>query len=152
MLKIKNLFWILLLLLICFAQFFKPEKNEGNYTSVEVFLQDTKPSKEVEVILKEACFNCHTNHTNYPWYNSITPINYWLAKDINKAKKQFNMSFWQGNSVAVKSLKFKKIVEVVKTKKEPIHKALKLNKKQRHAVVEWANFVRLKYSMQTLPE
>ena len=62
---------ILLALIIAFivAQFFGPEKNQGDLTSIEPFLAETKPSTEVQGILKESCYDCHSSFTRYPWYN-----------------------------------------------------------------------------------
>ena len=48
---------ILLLLLIVFviAQFFGPDKNEGNTETIAIFFDDTKPPKDVKLILKQNC-------------------------------------------------------------------------------------------------
>ena len=49
---------ILLALLIVFviAQFFGPEKNEGDYASIEPFLTETKPSPQVTWNFKRSLF------------------------------------------------------------------------------------------------
>lgn len=85
---------ILLLLLIVFivAQFFGPEKNEGSTDTIVAFLDDTNPPKDVKLILKESCFDCHSSFTRYPWYNSITPVNYWMADHIKHAKGHLDFS------------------------------------------------------------
>ena len=70
---IKKVIGFLFILLIM-AQFFRPEKNEGRATSFDAFLLETKPSESVERTLKNACFDCHSNVTHYPWYNNITPV------------------------------------------------------------------------------
>ena len=55
---IKN---ALLAILIVFllAQFFGPQRNDGDLASVEGFLADTNPPEDVKLILKNACFDCH---------------------------------------------------------------------------------------------
>ena len=87
---------ILLGLLVVFiiAQFFGPEKNEGAIASVDAFFSETNPPENVKVILKEACFDCHSNFTRYPWYNKITPVNYWLADHVRHGKGDLNFSEW----------------------------------------------------------
>ena len=84
----------LLVIVFVVAQFFQPHKNQGNLESVELFLVETQATQEVRKILKYACFDCHSTSTNYPWYNSITPVNYWLNGHINEGKKHFNVSDW----------------------------------------------------------
>ena len=45
---------ILLVLLIAFvvAQFFGPDKNEGDLASIDAFMSETIPPKDVKIILK----------------------------------------------------------------------------------------------------
>ena len=82
---------ILLFLLVVFiiAQFFGPEKNEGDMASIDAFIADTNPPDDVHEILKTTCYDCHSDVTRYPWYNNITPVNYWLADHIKHGKGHF---------------------------------------------------------------
>ncbi|MDX1318519.1 MAG: heme-binding domain-containing protein, partial [Xanthomarina gelatinilytica] len=93
--KIIKKILILLLVVFVVAQFFGPEKNQGNLASIEPFLTETNPSEDIKAILKESCYDCHSNVTRYPWYNNITPVNYWLAEHVKDGKKHFNMSNWE---------------------------------------------------------
>ncbi|MCB0446384.1 MAG: heme-binding domain-containing protein, partial [Gelidibacter sp.] len=70
---------ILLILLVLFviAQFFGPKKNLGEMASMDAFYAETKAPENIKVILKESCNDCHSDVTRYPWYNNITPVNYW---------------------------------------------------------------------------
>lgn len=151
---------LLLLLLIVFvvAQFFGPEKNEGDLVSIEVFFNETNPPEAVKTILKESCFDCHSDVTRYPWYNHITPVNYWLADHIKHGKKHFNVSKWEGNSVKRKDHKFEELIEMVEDKNMPLnsytwmHVEAKLTDEQITAIIDWAKQVRFKYSLVPKPE
>ncbi|WP_298550993.1 heme-binding domain-containing protein [uncultured Algibacter sp.] len=151
---------LLLLLLIVFviAQFFRPDKNEGDLTSINAFMDETNPPENVKIILKETCFDCHSDITRYPWYNNITPVNYWLASHVKDGKKHFNMSNWEGNSIKRKDHKFEELIEIVENKEMPLnsyawtHSEAKLNDKQIKAVIDWAKLVRLKYGLEPKPE
>jgi len=83
-----------LVIVFLVAQFFQPNKNQGDLESIDLFLLETQAPKDVQQILKQACFDCHSSATNYPWYNSITPINYWLNSHIKEGQKHFNVSKW----------------------------------------------------------
>lgn len=152
----KILLTILILLVI--AQFFRPEKNDGNLESVNAFLEETNPPENVKAILQESCFDCHTNSSRYPWYNAITPVNYWLADHIKDGKKHLDFSTWDGNSVKRKDHKFEEIIEMVEQKEMPLpsytytHSEAKLNEEQIQAVIDWANQVRLGYALIARPE
>ncbi len=154
---IKKILWLIFIVLLL-AQFFRPDKNEGDLASIDAFLSETNPPEEVKLILKESCFDCHSDFTRYPWYNNITPVNYWLANHIKHGKKHFNMSDWEGNSTKRKDHKFEELIEMVEDKTMPLnsytwtHAKAKLNDIQIKAVIDWAQQVRLKYSLEPKPE
>lgn len=52
----------LLLVVFVIAQFFGPDKNEGDIASVDIFFKDTNPPKDIKLILKESCFDCHSRY------------------------------------------------------------------------------------------
>lgn len=151
---------ILLLLLIAFviAQFFGPEKNQGDLASINAFLEETNPPENVKLILKETCYDCHSDFTRYPWYYSITPVNYWLEGHVKDGKKHFNVSNWEGNSVKRKDHKFEELIEMVENKDMPLksytwtHSEAKLTNEQIKSVVDWAKQVRTKYALMPKPE
>lgn len=149
---------ILLLLLIAFiiAQFFGPEKNSGDITSVEPFLTETSPPEDVKMILKSSCFDCHSDNTKYPWYNSITPVNYWLAEHVKNGKKHFNISEsdWSNASLKKKDHKFDELIEMIEKEEMPLpsytwtHAEAKLTDEQRASIVAWGKKVREMYANQ----
>tara|TARA_R110002073_G_scaffold23229_6_gene79386 strand:+ start:7786 stop:8259 length:474 start_codon:yes stop_codon:yes gene_type:complete len=151
---------ILLLLLAVFviAQFFGPEKNEGSTTSLESFLTDTNPPEDVKLILKESCFDCHSNVTRYPWYNNITPVNYWLAGHIDHAKEELNFSAWNDYTVKKKDHKLDELIELVEEKEMPLpsytwtHTEAKLTDTQIKSVITWAKQLRSAYSLELKSE
>jgi len=117
---IKKILWLLLIVLLI-AQFFGPDKNEGELASIDAFMAETNPPEDVKLILKESCNDCHSDFTRYPWYNSITPVNYWMADHVKHAKGHFNMSKWEGNSIKKKDHKFEELIEMVEKKEMPLN-------------------------------
>jgi len=113
---------ILLLLVVVFviAQFFGPDKNEGSLESITAFTNETKPPEDVMMTLKSTCFDCHSNSTRYPWYNNITPVNYWLADHIDHGKGHLNFSEWENYSVKKKDHKLDEVIEMVEEKEMPL--------------------------------
>jgi len=151
---------ILLFLLIVFviAQFFGPEKNQGEMASIEAFLNETNPPEDVKAILKESCFDCHSSVTRYPWYSSITPVNYWMADHIKNGTKHFNVSKWEGSSVKRKDHKFDELIEMVEKKEMPLpsytwtHIEAKLTDVQIESIIKWAKQVRVTYGLAPKPQ
>ena len=151
---------ILLLLLVVFviAQFFQPEKNEGDLTTIEPFLSETNPPENVQMILKTACFDCHSNNTRYPWYSKITPVNFWLADHIRHGKGELNFSKWNDYSANKKDHKLEEVIELVENKEMPLesytwaHKDAVLTDAQIDQVVQWAELARIQYALKKKPQ
>jgi len=68
----KNIKKVILVLVIGFviAQFFGPEKNQGDLATIDAFMAETNPPEDVKIILKEACIDCHSDVTEYPSYRN----------------------------------------------------------------------------------
>ena len=147
---------ILLFLLVVFVimQFFGPEKNEGEISSIEPFLAETNPPENVKKILKESCFDCHSNTTRYPWYFNVTPVNYWMAEHIEHGKEELNFSQWSEYSLKRKEHKMEEVWEEVKKEKMPLdsytwtHSEANLSSEQVEALVNWAKQVQADYKQQ----
>ena len=150
--KILKKLGLILLVVFLIAQFFGPDKNEGDISSVNSFFTDTNPPEDVKLVLKTACLDCHSNHTHYPWYNSITPVNYWLADHIDHGKGHFNVSKWNDYSDKKKDHKLEELIEMVEAKEMPLpsytwtHGDAKLSQEQIDAMVSWAKTARVKYA------
>jgi hypothetical protein len=64
---------IVLGVLFVLLQFIRPARNLTNEMTYDI---TTKYSVPVEVsdILNGACYDCHSNNTEYPWYSYIQPV------------------------------------------------------------------------------
>ena len=152
---IKKILFLLLIVLVI-AQFFGPEKNQGDMASLDAFISETHPSEDVKMILSESCFDCHSDVTRYPWYNNITPVNYWLDGHVEEGKEELNFSNWASYSVKRKDHKLEEVIKMVEEKEMPLpsytwtHKEAKLTDAQINLIKDWAEKVRLGYHL--LPE
>ena len=145
---------ISILLAFAIAQFFGPEKNNADISTFDSFIAETQPSEEVLSILSVACLDCHSNHTEYPWYNNITPINYWMGKHVVEGKKHFNISNWDTYSIEMKDHKIDEVMETVENNSMPFpsytwtHKDAVLTQDQKQLIEDWAKGVRATYQAQ----
>lgn len=156
--KLLKKIGLILLVIFVVAQFFSPEKNLGNTEDLTAFLNETKPSTEVKAILETTCFDCHSSNTNYPWYNTITPVNFWLDSHVKDGKKHLDFSKWSDYSVKKKDHKFEELAEEVEEKKMPLpsytwtHGDANLTDAQIKAIVDWVNQVRVGYALAPIPQ
>src|SRR6185436_5717302 len=49
---------------------------------------------EVEAILRESCFDCHSNETRWPFYARLAPSSWLLIRDVKKGRAHMNFSEW----------------------------------------------------------
>jgi hypothetical protein len=49
---------------------------------------------EVKTVLRESCYDCHSNETVWPWYSRIAPFSWLLAHDVNEGREYVNYSAW----------------------------------------------------------
>jgi mono/diheme cytochrome c family protein len=52
---------------------------------------DSAQTRELAVV---ACFDCHSNQTNWRWYSNVAPISWWVQHDVDEARATLNFSDW----------------------------------------------------------
>ncbi len=143
---------VLVLIALLALQFIRPEKNNSGYNSISLFETETKPTVKVSSILKNNCYDCHSNHTQYPWYAEIAPVSLWLEEHINHGKKKFNVSDWENYSLKKKDHKLEELIEMVENNEMPLSSYTlihgKLSKDDKNLLLQWANLVKLQYKYQ----
>ena len=79
---------ILSAILIVFIaiQFIQPAHNKSDQLLATDISKMVNIPDSVQALLKNACYDCHSNNTNYPWYSNIQPMGWLMAKHIKKAK------------------------------------------------------------------
>ncbi len=85
---------ILIALLIVFVlmQAIRPARNIGSIaSSTDITHYITVPDSIMKV-LQRSCYDCHSNHTNYPWYTNINPVGWWMNGHIKDGKRAINFS------------------------------------------------------------
>ncbi len=123
-------------------QFFQPKKNNGTISGNHILKMETVP-ENIQVILKNACFDCHSNQTNYLWYNKIAPVSWLVNKHIVAGKKELNFSDWGKLNAIDKVSALVDIYDEVERKKMPLkeytalHKKAKLSDEQIKLLCDW---------------
>ncbi|MCH2489724.1 MAG: heme-binding domain-containing protein [Flavobacteriales bacterium] len=143
---------ILALLALIAIQFIRPDRNDGGYETVIPFENETKPSVQVAAILKENCYDCHSDQTQYPWYAEIAPFSLWLEEHIEHGKGHFNVSEWKSYSVKKKDHKLEELIEMVEDGEMPLDSYTwmhgNLPEEDKLLLIQWATLSRLQYKDQ----
>jgi len=134
----------LILVIIIAIQFFRPSENTGEVYGANDITKTVEVPADVKVILERACMDCHSDHTNYPWYTNIQPVGWWLANHVKEGNSELNFSAFNTYKLKRKLHKFEEIAEQVKESEMPLnsytllHSAARLNVEEREALVKWA--------------
>ena len=134
-----------ILVVIIVIQFIQPARNKsGQVLSSDISKLYSIPAP-VQSVLKNACYDCHSNNTNYPWYSNIQPGGWWLASHIRGGKAELNFSEFGDYSSRKQRSKLNSIAKTIEDGTMPfasytfIHKNARLTKDQKAVLINWAN-------------
>jgi heme-binding protein len=125
-------------------QLIQPARNSnGQVPSTEIF-SIIPTNAKVQVLVKTACYDCHSNNTNYPWYANIQPMGWLLASHIKDGKADLNFSDFGGYSERRQQSKLKSIASQVRDDVMPLwsysllHQKARLTSEQKSMIIAWA--------------
>jgi hypothetical protein len=136
---------ILIVLLVIFIamQFIRPERNNASAEGPADISHTVQVPDTIKKILISSCYDCHSNHTVYPWYVNINPVGLWLHNHIEDGKEAINFSDLSGFSKKKLDHRMKDIAEQVDSREMPlssytiIHKYAILNDGQIQMIKDW---------------
>lgn len=41
-----------------------------------------------------ACFDCHSNQTQWPWYSNVAPMSWLVQSHVEEGRRELNFSVW----------------------------------------------------------
>ena len=71
---------------------------------IPVWLLQTNPPAHAEppwdsaatrTLAQDACFDCHSTYTVWPWYSRIAPVSWLVTQDVIRGRRHLNFSDWQ---------------------------------------------------------
>lgn len=66
-------------------------RNHENPAVVAEPQWDSARTRELAV---RACFDCHSNETQWPWYSNVAPISWLVQSDVDEGRGELNFSEW----------------------------------------------------------
>jgi len=126
-------------------QFMPTTRNQSNEVYETDFTKTLIVPNNVQNLLKNSCYDCHSNNTNYPWYNLIQPVSWFLENHIKEGKKELNFNEFGAYSIRMQKSKLKSVINQIKENKMPlptyalIHKDAKLSEADKELLIRWMN-------------
>lgn len=138
-------------IILIVMQFFGIDKSAKAFESSNDLLTIEQPPVEVQNILKQACYDCHSYETAYPWYTNVAPFSWWIGHHIDEGRHHLNFSAWGEYSDKRREHKMEEFVDEVGEGEMPLssytwaHGNAKLSQAQKKLIMDWAQSIREKY-------
>jgi hypothetical protein len=142
--QVKKILLVILVTIIA-IQFIQPARNKSGQVLPTDISKVYNIPNQIQSVLKNACYDCHSNNTNYPWYSNIQPGGWWLASHIRKGKEELNFSEFGDYSSRKQRSKLNSIAKTVEDGTMPfpsytlIHRNARLTKDEKAVIINWAN-------------
>jgi hypothetical protein len=89
----KKILWIVAALVVVFALMQLASPAHVNPPVTNPFPITNAPP-EIAAKLRAACYDCHSDETRWPWYSHIAPISWQIAQDVDRGRREVNLSDW----------------------------------------------------------
>lgn len=131
------------LVILVGIQWIPTPRNLKNKVTVDDFVIRYTPPEHVSTLLKKACYDCHSNYTEYPWYSRVQPLALYLENHIKDGKAELNLSEFGEYSRRRQKSKLKSMTSQIKDGTMPlssytlIHRDANLSSENRKELVAW---------------
>ena len=135
----RKLKWILLgfAIFVMLIQFFPVDRSNP---PVE---QEITAPENVKTILRQSCYDCHSNETEWPWYSRIAPVSWLVAHDVNEGRQHLNFSTWNVLDPRDQTKAIEEVWEEIEKGEMPLwyylplHPETKLTEQDLSLIKEW---------------
>ncbi|HEV2202082.1 MAG TPA: heme-binding domain-containing protein [Bryobacteraceae bacterium] len=131
-----------------------PFGTPGARGSNQPILQEAQIDPETLAIVQQACQNCHSENTEWPWYSHVAPVSWLLSHDVQQARRHMNLSRWQDYSAGDRLRLLSEIGSAVRNRAMPVqrylllHPEARLTDAERQEIYRWTRTERSRIGMR----
>lgn len=99
--------------------------------------------EDIQLMLKQSCYDCHSNTPEFPWYANIAPAKWLVNRDIIEGREELNFSEWDEIDILSQASVLDEMNTEVQEGEMPmkvytlIHRNAKLSEEDKKAFEEW---------------
>lgn len=137
--KCIRLLLVLVVVILIAIQFVPVERSNPAVT------MNVQAPADVQAVLRESCYDCHSNETSWPWYSKVAPLSWLVAHDVKEAREHINFSEWDTYSTKDQREIAEEVYEEVEEGKMPLgiylimHRDARLTDSDRASLKAWAD-------------
>lgn len=133
--KVTILVFFTIILLMQVIQIDKTNPTSNSKLEIEA-------PAEIKTLLVNACYDCHSNQTVWPWYSSIAPVSWIIEGHVDDGRRSLNFEEWASYSEEEKKEHLREIYRTVYASMPPkdyirFNKKAEMTKEQRELIREW---------------
>ncbi len=103
---------------------------------------EIKAPKNIQTMFKNACYDCHSNQTQWPFYSNIAPFSWIISRHVKHGRKALDFTAWENYNQEEKTKKLKAIYRTVYGSMplpsyEAFHEEAALTKEEREVIRTW---------------
>ena len=124
--------------------FYQPKQNVSSSFDIgKNFANNYKVPPTVLNSLQKACYDCHSNNTQYLWYDYIQPARWFVESHIKNGKEELNFNEFASYSNRKQRSKLEAISREIKSGNMPLssykqlHEDAILNETQKQEIISW---------------
>jgi hypothetical protein len=148
--KLKTWQYIGLGLVGVFAvlQLFQIDKTNPPTDVQKDFFTVVPAPDNIKTLVKDACYDCHSHETRYPWYTNLQPFAWSIKDHIEHGRKHLNFSEFADYSGDDRSHALEEVVEVLKEDEMPLasyklmHPEALMEEQTRQELINWFQVLR----------
>lgn len=103
--KKRRLTWwqVVLIIVVLFGliQLIPFGKAHANPAVVNAAVWD---NPQTATMIRDACYDCHSNETVWPWYSNIAPVSWLNQVDVDEGRSRMNLSEWPTDKAVQQNL------------------------------------------------
>ena len=141
----KKVIWAIVVAAVIIMQFIPTRRPEVINTNSNGLVLNNDLPDSVVLLLKNACYDCHSNETRYPWYAYVAPVSWLVSRDTKIGRENLNFSEWESLSKMDKAEMLEEIVDEVGSGTMPMpiyilmHPEAKLSMGDRDMIMNWTD-------------
>lgn len=135
---------VILLIVLVLIQFILPvRRNHSGQANPQDISRVYPVPEKIQRLLNNACYDCHSNNTRYPWYANLQPASWWIDSHIKKGKAALNFNEFGRYPPRRRQSKLKSIASSIEDGTMPlasytlIHESARLSKADKEVIKDW---------------
>lgn len=138
---------IFLLMAFIIIQFFRIDQTNPEPTPQLDFLLIKNTPASTADLIRNSCYDCHSNETAYPWYTKIQPFGWLLQNHIENGRKELNFSTFATYDTKRQLHKLEEAIEMIESDEMPLdsyllgHPEAKLSTEEKKQLVSYLKLV-----------